>query len=204
MPELDDTHTSQRLQWRIDELEAGAELAKRDINAVLDEQQQQELASELAAMQALKKQSRARTDEQKKAAGWKTIREIRIEVLKRALAQAEANELDALKKKQYDSEVRRGRIYLEAFSEARKAGKTTHAARTWANNALTQAGLRRLDGRVVGDRSARDKAVRELEEKILQRARSEMTPDELEQLELLELHMKEVAARRQVRKDQTE
>ena len=180
MPELDDTHTSQRLQWRIDELEAGAELAKRDINAVLDEQQQQELASELAAMQALKKQSRARTDEQKKAAGWKTIREIRIEVLKRALAQA------------------------EALSEARKAGKTTHAARTWANNALTQAGLRRLDGRVVGDRSARDKAVRELEEKILQRARSEMTPDELEQLELLELHMKEVAARRQVRKDQTE
>ena len=95
MPELDDTHTSQRLQWRIDELEAGAEIAKRDINAVLDEQQQQELASELAAMQALKKQSRARTDEQKQAAGWKTIREIRIEVLKRALAQAATTELDA-------------------------------------------------------------------------------------------------------------
>ncbi len=31
-----------------------------------------------------------------------------------------------------------------------------------------------------------------------------MTPDELEQLELLELHMKEVAARRQGRKNQTD
>ena len=204
MPELDDTHTSQRLQWRITQLEAGDEISKRDIHAVLDEQQQQELASELAAQQALKKQGRARTDDEKKAAGWKTIREVRIEVLKRALAKAEANELAALKKKQYDSEVRRGRIYLEAFSEARKDGKTTHAAHTWANNALTRAGLCRLDGRVVGDRSARDKAVRELEEKILQRARSEMTPDELKQLEWHEEHLKEVAARRQGRKDRTD
>jgi len=204
VPELDDTHTSQRLQWRIDELEAGVEIAKRDVNAVLDEQQQQELASELAAMQALKKQSRARTDEQKKAAGWKTIREIRIEVLKRALAQAATTELDAWKKKLHDAEVRGARIYLDAYFAARKAGKTTHSAHTWANNALTRAGLCRLDGRVVGDRSARDKAVRELEEKILQRVRSEMTPDELEQLELLELHMKEVAARRQGRKNQTD
>ena len=197
MPELDETHTSQRLQWRIDELEAGAEIAKRDINAVLDEQQQQELASELAAMQALKKQSRARTDEQKKAAGWKTIREVRIEVLKRALAQAATKDLDAWRKKLHDSEVRGTRIYLEAFFEAKKAGKTTQAAHIWANNALTRAGLQRRDGRVVGDRSARDKAVREMEEAILQRARSEMTADELEQLELLEEHTKAVAARRQ-------
>ncbi len=201
MPELDDTHTSLRLQRLIAELEAGKEIAKREIYAVLDEQQQKKLESELAAQQALKKQSRARTDEAKKAAGWKTIREVRIEVLKRALAQAEANDLDAWKKKQHDAEVRGARIYLEAFSEARKAGKTPHAARTWANNALTRAGLSRLDGRVVGDKSARDKAVRELEEKILQRARSEMTADELEQLELLEEHMKEVAARRQGRID---
>jgi len=125
-------------------------------------------------------------------------------VLKRALAQAATTELDAWKKKLHDAEVRGARIYLGAFAEARKAGKTTHAAHTWANNELTRAGLSRLDGRVVGDRSARDKAVREMEEKILQRARSEMTPDELEQIELLELHAKEVAARQQVRKDQAD
>lgn len=204
MPELDDTHTSQRLQRRIAELEAGDELAKRDIYAVLDEQQQQELESELAAQQTLKIQSRARTDEQKKAAGWKTIREVRIEVLKRALAQAATTDLDAWKKKLHDAEVRRARIYMEAFDEARSAGKTSHTAHTWANNALTRAGLSRMDERVVGDRNTRDKAVRELEEKILQRARSEMTPDELEQLELLEEHQKAVAARRQGRKDQTD
>ena len=196
MPELDDTHTSQRLQWRIAQLEAGDEIAKRDIYAVLDQQQQQALESELAAQQGLKKLSRARTDEEKKAVGWKTIREVRIEVLKRALAQAATRELGAWKKKVHDSEVRGAKIYLEAFFEAKKAGKTTQAAYIWANNALTRAGLQRRDGRVVGDRSARDKAVREMEEKILQRARSEMTADELEQLELLEEHMKEVAARR--------
>ena len=204
MPELDDTYTSQRLQWRIGQLEAGDEVAKRDLYALLDEQQQRELETELAAQQALKKQGRARTDEGKKAAGWKTIREVRIEVLKRALAQAATRELGAWKKKVHDSEVRGAKIYLEAFIEARKSGKTSHAAHTWANNALTRAGLQRRDGRVVGDRSPRDKAVRELEEKILQRARSEMTPDEVEQIELLELHMKEVAARRQGRKNQTD
>ena len=197
MPELDDTHTSQRLQWRIAQLEAGDEIAKRDIYAVLDQQQQQALESELAAQQGLKKLSRARTDEEKKAVGWKTIREVRIEVLKRALAQAATRELGAWKKKVHDSEVRGAKIYLEAFFEAKKAGKTTQAAHIWANNALTRAGLQRRDGRVVGDRSARDKAVRELEEAILQRARSEMTADELEQLELLEEHTKAVAARRQ-------
>ena len=197
MPELDDTHTCQRLLRRISELEAGDEIAKRDIYAVLDERQQQELESELAAQQAFKKLSRARTGEEKKAAGWKTIREVRIEVLKRALTQAAAKDLDAWRKKLHDSEVRGARIYLDAFFEAKKAGKTTQAAHTWANNALTRAGLQRRDGRVVGDRSARDKAVRELEEAILQRARSEMTADELEQLELLEEHTKAVAARRQ-------
>ena len=197
VPELDDTHTSQRLQWRIAQLEAGNEISKRDIYAVLDQQQQQALESELAAQQALKKMSRARTEEEKRAAGWKTIREVRIEVLKRALAKAETSELDAWSKKLHDSEVRGARIYLEAFSEAKLAGKTTQAAHIWANNALTRAGLQRRDGRVVGDRSARDKAVRELEEAILQRARSEMTADELEQLELLEEHAKAVAARQQ-------
>ncbi len=204
MPALDDTHTSQRLQWRIAQLEAGDEISKRDIYAVLDEQQQQELAFELAAQQALKKLSRARTVEEKKAAGWKTIREVRVEELKRALAQAATTDLKAWEKKLHDAEIRGARIYLESFSEAKKAGKTTQAAHIWANNALTRAGLQRRDGRVVGDRSARDKAVRELEENILQRARSEMTADELEQIELLEEHTKAVAAKRQSRKDRTD
>lgn len=204
MPELDDTHTRQRLQRRIAELEAGDEIAKRDIYAVLDEHQQQELESELAAQQALKKQTRARTDEEKKAVGWKTTREVRIEVLKRALAQAGAQDLDAWKRKQHDAEVRGARIYLEAFDEARKAGKTTHAAHIWANNELTRAGLSRMDGYVVGTTNARDKAVLELEEKIRQKARSEMTADELEQLELLDEHLKAVASRRSGRKTQTD
>lgn len=201
MPELDDTHTGQRLQKRIAELEAGCEIAKRDVYAVLNEQQQQELESELAAQQALKRQGRARTDEEKKALGWKTIREVRVEVLKRALAQAETEELDALKKKRRDAEIRQSSIYLEAYFEARKAGKTERVARTWANNELTRAGLSRTDGQVVGDRNARDKAVRELEEELRRRARSEAPAHELQQLELLEAHLKAVASSRKGRKE---
>ncbi len=57
-----------------------------------------------------------------------------------------------------------------------------------------------MDGRIIGDATARDKAVRELEQSILQRERSEMSPDELEQIELLELHRKEVDARRKAKR----
>ncbi|HEY8099913.1 MAG TPA: hypothetical protein VIF82_04115 [Burkholderiaceae bacterium] len=201
MADLDDTHTSRRLQRRISELEAGDEIAKRDIYAVLNEQQQHELESELESLQALKKQSKARTAEDKKALGWKTIREVRIEVLKRALAQAEAKDLDALKAKQDDAEVRRARIYMEAFYEARKAGKSTNVAHTWANNQLTRAGLNRMDCQVDGVTDARAKAILELDELNRQKAKSEMTADELEQLELLEEHFKMVASSQQGRKD---
>ncbi|WP_374672296.1 hypothetical protein [Acidovorax temperans] len=200
MPVLDKTHLTSRLIKRISELESGHEVAKRDIYAVLNAHQQQELESALVSMQALKKQSKARTTEAKKALGLKTIREIRIEVLKRALAKAKESESDAWTDRQRAAEVRRSHIYLKAFFEARTAGKTSHTANTWANNALTRAGLSRMDGRIIGDATARDKAVRELEQSILQRERSEMSPDELEQIELLELHRKEVDARRKAKR----
>jgi hypothetical protein len=195
VPELDDTHTIARLERRIAELEAGDEIAKRDLYAVLDERQQRDLESELAAQKLLKKKSKARTDEDKEAAGWKTIREVRIEALKRALLQAEANDPGAWQQKEYVAEVRRARIYMDSFVEAMAAGRTAQVAHTWANNELTRAGLSRMDGPVVGATSARDKSVNALEEAILKRARSEMTPYDLGQLELLEEHMKTDADR---------
>lgn len=186
MPKLDDTFTTSRLQKRITELEAGAEIAKRDIYAVLNEQQQQELESDLAAQRTLKKELRAGTDEEKKAAGWKTIREVRIEVLKRALALAATNELATWEKKILHSEARGARIYMDAFIAAISDGQTTHAAHTCANNALVRAGLQRLDRPVVTAKATRDKEILAMEERIRQRARSSMTPYELEQLQMRE------------------
>jgi hypothetical protein len=55
---------------------------------------------------------------------------------------------------------------------------------------LTRAGLKRVDGQVVGHQSKRDREVWEMEQQILGRIRSEMTPEELEQLELAEEHEK--------------
>jgi hypothetical protein len=50
--------------------------------------------------------------------------------------------------------------------------------------------LKRVDGQVVGHQSKRDREVWEMEQQILGRIRSEMTPEELEQLELAEEHEK--------------
>jgi len=185
MPVLDDTHTVLRLHRRITELEAGKEIAIRDIKAVLNVQQKNELDTELATQKILNKKITAKTDEEKKALGWRTIREVRLEVLKRALALAETRELDALKAKQHNAEVRRARIYLEAFKAAIAAGKSSHTAHTWANNELTRAGLSRMDGWVDEDTIERDNAVREIEEAI---KRKDITADELEQIELLKAH----------------
>jgi len=49
-----------------------------------------------------------------------------------------------------------------------------------------------LDGRKIGMQglTQRDREIREMEDALLAKARSEMTPEELEQLELVEEHEK--------------
>ncbi len=84
----------------------------------------------------------------------------------------------------------KARIYLESYNKAIKAGKTVDVAIYLANNDLTRAGLSRIDGVKVGHHSKRDREVWEMEQQILGRIRSEMTPEELEQVELWEEHEK--------------
>jgi hypothetical protein len=145
MPKLNTDVLIQRLEGRIAELEAGAEIAKKDILALLTEAQQQALNNELAEQVELKKTKRARTEEEKKALGWKTIREIRLGVLRNALAEANAGLLADYERRQRAAEVRQTRIYFEALKKAETEGKDLQAAKIWANNELTRAGLRRMD-----------------------------------------------------------
>ena len=129
----------------MEELEAGEEIAAKDICALLNDEQQAALDAAWAEQQALRKNGRARTEEERQALGWKTKREVRIEAFKQAFAEANKGILAALQKMQSDAEVRQARIYFDTLCKALDEGRDNEQAKTMANNALTRAGLRRMD-----------------------------------------------------------
>jgi hypothetical protein len=176
----------ERIQKRIHQLELGEEVAVKDIKALLNAEQQQQLADTLAAQVELKKNKRARTDEEKQALGWKSIREVRLDVLRSALKAANDGLLADYERRLSEKEVRQADIYLREYSEARKADKSVFAAQGAANNALTRAALPRIDGQAVRSMSKRDSEVFAMEEELKKRVRSQMTAEELEELDMLE------------------
>ena len=190
MPKLDGTHIEERLRERLEKLRSGEEVAKREVEALLTEQQVVDMNAAWKEQQELRKQKRARTKEEEIALGWKTKRDIQIEAYERAVTEADAAMLATLEELQRKAEVRQARIYLDSYFKATKEGKTPDVAKNLANNDLTRAGLKRVDGQLVGYQSKRDREVWEMEQQILGRIRSEMTQEELEQLELAEEHEK--------------
>ncbi len=190
MPALDGTQIADRLKQRLEKLRNGEEVAARDIRVLLSDEQVAAMDAAWAEQQELRKQKRARTKEEEAALGWKSKREIQIEAYERAIAEADEGMSETMEQLQRDAQVRQARIYLDSYSKAVKDGKSSDVARNLANNDLTRAGLRRLDGQVVGHQNKRDREVWEMEQQILQRARSEMTAEELEQVELAEEYEK--------------
>ena len=145
MPKLDATHLFSRLVIRLEQLEAGEEIAAKEIRSLLTTKQLKELDDAWKKQQELRKGIRARTPEEEKALGWKTKREVRIEVFKDAIAAADENIELEFEKLQIKAVRRRMRIYFEALDEAQKMGKDMTEAKNYANNKLTQAGLQRMD-----------------------------------------------------------
>ena len=145
MPKLDGTHMVERLIKRIAQLEAAEEVAAKDIHALLTDAQIEELNIAWTAQEKVRLGKKARTDEEKLTLGWKTKREVRLEIFRQALCAAENGELDAWKKKLKDANIRQARIYFDALSAAEKAGKDKREAQIFANNELTRAGLKRMD-----------------------------------------------------------
>ena len=186
MPKLNTEQLMERIQKRIHQLELGEEVAVKDIKALLNAEQQQQLAVALAAQVELKKNKRARTDEEKQALGWKSIREVRLDVLRAALTAANDGLLADYERRIKEKEIRQADIYLREYSDARKADKSVFAAQGAANNALTRAALPRIEGQAVQSMSKRDRDVLALEEELKRRIRSQMTAEELEQQDMLE------------------
>lgn len=179
----------------------GEEVAARDLRALLTAEQQAAMDVAWTEQQELRKKKRARTKEEEIALGWKSKREIHIDALISALREAQENELAAWEKRLLDAEVRQGRVFFDELSEQLDAGVDMQTAKTRANNALTRAGLRRLDGQQIGLQglTQRDREIREMEDAIQQKAESEMNEYEREQLELLREHEKAVLENRKKR-----
>jgi hypothetical protein len=163
MPKLDDTHLFDRIQRRLEQLEKDEKVADSDIRAVLSAKQQQQLDAAWSHQQQLRREKRARTQAQQQELGWKTKREVRIEVLKAALDKAREGGLAAVEERMKQQELRQMRIYMRALSQAEKNGKDNQAAKQFANNELTRAGLRRMDGTRVNTAAQRDEEVVKME-----------------------------------------
>lgn len=185
MPKLDGTHLPQRLSERLADLKAGMEVAARDLKALLNDGQIAEMEAAWAEQQLLRKQKRARTKEEEAELGWKTKRDIHIEVYERAVSAANDGVLEEFERLQMEATKRQMRIYYATLDEAIKEGKDKRVAEKLANNALTQAELRRMDGQKIGTEglTRRDKEIRAMEDAILKKAVSEMDDYEREQYE---------------------
>ncbi len=185
MPKIKDVYLSERIRKRIAELETGDEVPAKDIRAVLTETQLADIDSAWAEQQLLRKGKRARTEQEQLALGWRTKRNIRLDVLRQALKEADAGVLRSLQDEQSKAEIRQARIYFEAIGKKLDEGYEPAHARMFANNELTRAGLNRMDGARIHSLTRRDKEVRELEAKLKAEFKKNMTAEELEQQEIL-------------------
>ena len=145
MPKLNRLHILERLNQRLAQLEAGEEIAAKEIRSLLTAEQQQELEDAWTAQQQLRKVKRVKTTEQEKELGWKTKREVRIEVFRRALKAADEGVDKEFERLQAEATKRQLRIYFKALDDAKKLGKDKAEAENYANNELTRAGIRRMD-----------------------------------------------------------
>jgi hypothetical protein len=166
MPKLNNLQLAERIRQRIAQLEEDEEIAAKDVRALLTDAQYAELEAAWQNQQQLRKVKRATTEAQQKALGWKSKRELRIEAFTQALLELEKVTLATLKDLQHQKHVRQSRIYLGTYFAERDNAASKHQAEGRANNALTRAGLARLDGADLDRGSKRDKEVREMEERM--------------------------------------
>ena len=176
MPKLEIEHLIQKIQKRIKQLENVKLLEARDINVLLNAKQLKELKNNWSKQQALRKIHRTPiTEQDKKRIGWKTIREVRLDILNNALVDANDSLLESFEKRLKALEVKRDKIYMKEVNKNIKDGvdKTTAALR--ANNELTRHGLQKIDrmrNNKVGF-SKRDREIREIEDDLRERFKLE-------------------------------
>lgn len=190
MPKLNNIQIADRLRNKLEDLRNGKEVSARDLRALLTDEQEVMLDTLWEAQQELRTKKRARTKKEERELGWRSKREIQIEVLEQVIRQANDQMLQTLMELQHKSQIRQARIFLEGYSKARNEAKSDAEARTAANNDLTRAGLRRVGEISFFDLSKRDREVWEIETQLKKQLKIQMSPEELEQIEFLEAQEK--------------
>ena len=89
MPKLDDIHLVDRLRERLAELKADKEVAPRELRALLNDEQIKAIDDAWVLQKQLRKTTKARTKEKQIELGYKSKRDIHIEIYEQAI-----NELD--------------------------------------------------------------------------------------------------------------
>ena len=196
MPKVKASDLCSRIIKRIEQLERGEEVAAKDIKAVLTSEQQQEIEAAWTAQQALRDAHGRVTEAEKAALGWKTKREIRLEVLRKARGQALDNILADLEAEMEKKELRATRIYFDTLKVAEQKGMTPEQAANLANNALTRAGLRRFDRRGVDYINYLRRHNDRLEEELKRKLGIDLTPEEEEILREMEQERKRKKSKR--------
>ena len=182
MPKLNATHIPERLREAIEQLERGEEVEAKKNKTLLNTHQQKALDDAWNKQQALRKKHKPpKTEEEKQKLDWKDKREVRIEIFKQALQEANGNAVDDIKGLQRQREAKANRIYMDAWSDAVGKGKGRAQAISAGNIALVKAGF----GRPVAVVNERDKEIRKLEQQILERSEDSLSDEEREHLEWL-------------------
>ena len=193
MPKLNVTHLVGRIQERIEQMERGDTLEARDINALLTKEQQQKLKDAWTVQQALRKIHKPpKSNEEALKIGWKTIREVRLEIYNQALQEAQDGVGDGIEKLLHQSEVKASRVFLDAYFNAKDGANKWSAG----NIALRRNGFNRIDGQSYSYSNKRDREVNEMEDSLRERMEGNLSAEEKEQLELSREYDKAVAKRR--------
>ena len=129
--------------------------------------------------------------------GWKSKRQVQIDVYRQAVLEAKKGALAEFELERQRVEVRRSKIYLDNIFAAKDADMNSQAV---ANNALTRAGLRRYDGQLVSTTNKRDRAVWALEAELQARTNAELTADEREQQDIWAEHEAALKRRRKAKR----
>ena len=193
MPKINATHKLERIQKRIAQLENDEALEARDINALLTPKQQQELKDAWAIQQQLRKKHKPpKTDTEKNKLGWKTIREVRLDVYRNALACLDNNIVAEMKTLAKQSETKAAKVFMAGWSKAIDNGKSGHGAISAGNIALSRAGF------AVGNSVAtkRDRELWAMEDALLKQFENELSNEEKEQLEIIREHEKSLKKRK--------
>ena len=182
MPKLNATHIPERLREAIEQLERGEEVEAKKNKTLLNLKQQKALDDAWTEQQALRKKHKPpKTEEEKQKLGWKDKREVRIEIYKQALQDADDNAVEDIKELQKQREANANRIYMDAWSKSVSEGKGRTQAISAGNIALVKAGF----GRPVAVVNERDKEIRKLEQQILEQSEDSLSDEEREHLEWL-------------------